>query len=107
MSNGLVLALAYSDGAYTPLPSALEGLTAEFGMGSGVTPPLVAPGQKHHDDAVQRPQVIRNIDRHYWGRTYQFNSVHVMGRSCLLVSHEQYTTIKYQRMSCDIRKMHQ
>ena len=26
------------------LPSALEGLTAEFDMGSGVTPPLEAPG---------------------------------------------------------------
>lgn len=66
--NGLVLALAYSDGAYTPLPSALEGLTAEFGMGSGVTPPLEAPGLKHHDRVVQGPsRVIRNIDRHYWG----------------------------------------
>ena len=28
-----------------PLPSTLEGLTAEFGMGSGVTPPLKAPGR--------------------------------------------------------------
>ena len=25
------------------VPSALEGLTAEFGMGSGVTPPLWSP----------------------------------------------------------------
>ena len=39
-----VLALAYSDEAFASLPSALEGLTAEFGMGSGVTPPLEAPG---------------------------------------------------------------
>ncbi len=28
------------------VPSALEGLTAEFGMGSGVTPPLWSPELK-------------------------------------------------------------
>jgi len=34
----LVLAMAYFCGE--PLSSALEGLTSEFGMGSGVAPPL-------------------------------------------------------------------
>ncbi len=32
-----------SQGPASPLPSALEGLTARFGMGLGVPPPLVSP----------------------------------------------------------------
>ena len=43
--NRLVLASAYSREPYGSLPSALKGLTAEFGMGSGVTPSLETPGQ--------------------------------------------------------------
>lgn len=27
-----------------PVPSALEGLTTVFGMGTGVAPPVLAPG---------------------------------------------------------------
>ena len=32
------------------VPSALEGLTAEFGMGSGVTPPLWSPEVSKRND---------------------------------------------------------
>ena len=39
-----VLAPIYSCALYRELPSTLTGLTAEFGMGSGVTPSLEAPG---------------------------------------------------------------
>ncbi len=45
-----VLAPTYSYGLYWLLPSALAGLTAEFGMGSGVAPPLEAPGHWTQDD---------------------------------------------------------
>ena len=44
----LVLAPTYSCVLYWRLPLALTGLTAECGMGSGVTPSLKAPGQKDH-----------------------------------------------------------
>ena len=37
------LAVTYSPGEYSPVPSALEGLTAVFGMGTGVSPPLLPP----------------------------------------------------------------
>ncbi len=37
------LAVSYSPGEYSPVPSALEGLTAVFGMGTGVSPPLLPP----------------------------------------------------------------
>ncbi len=37
-----ILAATYFPG-YVPVSSALEGLTSEFGMGSGVTPPLKPP----------------------------------------------------------------
>ena len=46
--NHFVLASAYSCETYISLPSALAGLTAEFGMGSGVTPPLESPGLCTH-----------------------------------------------------------
>jgi hypothetical protein len=36
-----ILAATYSPGK--PVPSALEGLTAVFGMGTGVAPPLLPP----------------------------------------------------------------
>ena len=39
----MVPALAYSPRAYAQVPSALASLTSEFGMGSGVTSPLIAP----------------------------------------------------------------
>ena len=42
-----VLASAYFGGPKGLLSSALEDLTAEFGMGSGVTPPLETPGQNN------------------------------------------------------------
>ena len=43
LGEGIVLASAYSCGPRDPLPSALEGLTAVFGMGTGVPPPLETP----------------------------------------------------------------
>ena len=39
----MVPALAYSPRAYAQVPSALKGLTSEFGMGSGVALSQVAP----------------------------------------------------------------
>ena len=39
----MVPALTYSPGANAQVPSAQAGLTSEFGMGSGVAPPQVAP----------------------------------------------------------------
>ena len=41
MEKGRVLAIAYSRKPNGLLPSALDRLTAEFGMGSGVTSPLI------------------------------------------------------------------
>ena len=38
--NTIVLAATYFPRAQAQVSSALEGLTSEFGMGSGVTPPL-------------------------------------------------------------------
>ena len=45
MIDRFVLAPTYSYALHWELPSALTGLTAEFGMGSGVTLSLEAPGQ--------------------------------------------------------------
>ena len=39
----MVPAPAYSPRAYAQVPSALKGLTSEFGMGSGVSPSLEPP----------------------------------------------------------------
>ena len=44
-SDHSVLASTYSCGLCRQLPSAQTGLTAEFGMGSGVTPSIETPGQ--------------------------------------------------------------
>lgn len=49
-----VLAPTYSYALYWVLPSALAGLTAEFGMGSGVAPPLEAPGHWTQGDMKKR-----------------------------------------------------
>jgi hypothetical protein len=39
------------------VPSALEGLTSEFGMGSGVTPPPWSPENRRHPSRLgQRPE---------------------------------------------------
>ena len=38
------LATAYSPTPHGAVPSALEGLTSVFGMGTGVAPPLESPG---------------------------------------------------------------
>ena len=35
------------------VPSALEGLTSVFGMGTGVTPPLRSPGSSSLDPLTQ------------------------------------------------------
>ncbi len=37
------LATTYSPTLSCAVPSAMEGLTSEFGMGSGVPPPLLSP----------------------------------------------------------------
>ena len=37
------LATTYSPTLSCAVPSAMEGLTSEFGMGSGVPPPLMSP----------------------------------------------------------------
>ncbi len=36
-----------SQGGNAPVPSALEGLTTVFGMGTGVSPPVWAPGKSN------------------------------------------------------------
>ena len=96
MINGFVLASAYSCRTHALLPSALEGLTAEFGMGSGVTPPLETPGQNH-----QREKQLKTV-RKFEFRSTKFETfslrisdfefgIFTMGISCpLQVTHEQY-----------------
>ncbi len=44
-SEKKVLAPAYFPTSYPAVSSAMEGLTSEFGMGSGVPPPPWTPGQ--------------------------------------------------------------
>ena len=45
LKNTIVLAATYFPRAQAQVSSALEGLTSEFGKGSGVTPPLKPPEQ--------------------------------------------------------------
>lgn len=45
IKNTIVLATTYFPRAPAQVSSALEGLTSEFGKGSGVTPPLLSPEQ--------------------------------------------------------------
>ena len=45
LKNTIVLAATYFPRAQAQVSSALEGLTTEFGMGSGMTPPLKPPEQ--------------------------------------------------------------
>jgi hypothetical protein len=39
------LAATYSPTLLRAVPSAIKGLTSEFGMGSGISPSLLPPGQ--------------------------------------------------------------
>ena len=46
------------------VPSALEGLTSVFGMGTGVAPPASPPGtewQSEHDDSRVQPSDVSNV----------------------------------------------
>ena len=43
------------------VPSALEGLTAEFGMGSGVTPPLWSPEVKDWEEYLSLRSQVHGI----------------------------------------------
>gem|GEM_PF-5113925 len=47
IQNDIVLAMAYFPLVETKISSALECLTSEFEMGSGVTTPLKSPEQCH------------------------------------------------------------
>ena len=47
LKNAIVLAAAYFPGAFAQVSSVLKGLTAEFGMGSGV-----APSRNHQNNGV-------------------------------------------------------
>ena len=52
----MVLAMTYSRNLVRLLPSALKGLTAVFGMGTGVTPSLESPELWHslyHNDVYE------------------------------------------------------
>jgi hypothetical protein len=51
-SKKKVLATTYFPTVKTAVSSALEGLTSEFGMGSGVTPPPRSPGQNSRLGAI-------------------------------------------------------
>ena len=69
-----VLASTYSYALCRELPSAQTGLTAEFGMGSGVSLSLKTPGRNDHVD--KKNQLLKT---HYVG-----------GLNTHLVAHEQY-----------------
>lgn len=55
-SRWMCSAASYSPTAYAAVPSALEGLTAGFGMDPGVSPPLWPPGT-----SPRFPRVIRHL----------------------------------------------
>ena len=53
-----VLAPTYSNHPKWALPSALAGLTAVFGMGTGVPPPPGAPGLKDRYVGISCPLIV-------------------------------------------------
>lgn len=46
------LATTYSPTLLCAVPSAMKGLTSEFGMGSGISPSLVSPGKRLANESV-------------------------------------------------------